>query len=214
MTLEAIAWLKAKSRPGFDTLHVALQRRVMQLELLAHGVVPQFEHVEHLRRRVNEWLTVRAGFICRRRARGEIEARPVRFTRFCSGEALVTLGARAGRTACESAVLMWHFTPGPTLPPPRAHTEFFDADTVGAHLVLRHWRAGDRFQPIGLKQPVKLQDFFTNQKIPRERRHELLLAVAANGEIFWVEGARIGERFKVTPSTRRILEWNWQQPAS
>lgn len=211
VTLEAIAWLNAKRRPAFGTLHVALQRRVTQIELLAHGVVPQFEHVEHLRTRANEWLTVHAGFICRRRASGEIEARPVRFTPFLSGEALVTLGTRAGRTACESAVLMWSFANGPALPPPCAHTEFFDADAVGAHVVVRHWREGDRFQPIGMKQPVKLQDFFTNQKIPRARRHELLLAESAGGEIFWVEGTRIGERFKVTPATRRILEWNWQR---
>ena len=154
VTLEAIAWLEQKRRGAFDTLHVALQRRITQIELLAHGIVPQFEHVEHLRTHVNEWLTLQAGFICRRRASGEIEARPVRFTRFYSGEALVTLGTRAGRTACESAVLMWSFAPGGTLPPPHAHTEFFDADAVGTSIVLRHWREGDRFQPIGMKQPV------------------------------------------------------------
>ena len=211
VTREAIAWLEKKRRGAFDTLHVALQRRVVQIELLAHGVVPQFEHVEHLRTHVNEWLTLHAGFICRRRASGEIEARPVRFTPFQSGEAHVALGTRAGRTACESAVLMWSFATGHTLPAPRAHTEFFDADAVGASIVLRHWREGDRFQPIGMKQPVKLQDFFTNQKVPRARRHELLLATTEGGEIFRVEGARIGERFKITPATRRILEWNWQR---
>ena len=212
VTLEAIAWLKAKRRKNFATLHVALQRRITQIELLAHGVVPEFEHVEQLRQRPGEWLTVHAGFICRRRASGEIEARPVRFMEFDSGEAQVTLGSRAGRAACESAVLMWSFAAGCSLPPPRTHTEFFDADAVGASITLRHWRAGDRFQPIGLRQPVKLQDFFTNQKTPRARRHELLLAIAEDGEIFWVEGARIGERFKITPATRRILEWNWQRP--
>ena len=211
VTREAIAWLEKKRRGAFDTLHVALQRRIVQIELLAHGIVPQFEHVEHLRQHVNEWLTLHAGFICRRRASGEIEARPVRFTQFYSGEAQVTLGTRAGRTACESVVLMWNFSRGHTLPPPRTHTEFFDADAVGANIVLRHWREGDRFQPIGMKQPVKLQDFFTNLKIPRERRHELFLATTESGEIFWVEGARIGERFKITPATRRILEWNWQR---
>jgi tRNA(Ile)-lysidine synthase len=58
---------------------------------------------------------------------------------------------------------------------------------------------------------VKLQDFFTNRKVPQERRHELLLGVTGSGEIFWVEGERIGERFKVTPDTRRILQWNWQR---
>ncbi len=211
VTLRAIAWLEQKRREDFTTLHVALQRRVVQIGLLAHGIIPQFEHVEELRTRPGEWLTLHAGFICRRRPGGDLEARPVRQVRFYSGEAHITLGTRAGRAACESAVLIWNFLPGPDLPPGRPHTEFFDADRVGESIALRHWRAGDRFQPIGMAQPVKLQDFFVNQKIPRERRHELLLATSHSGEIFWVEGERLGECCKVTPATRRILQWNWQR---
>ena len=211
VTREALAWLKQKRRGPFDALHVALQRRVIQTGLLAHDLVPQFEHVEQLRQHANEWVTLHAGFICRRRASGKIEARPAPFTSFCSSEAHVALGTRAGRTACETAVLRWSFTPGSALPPPRSRTEFFDADAVGVNIALRHWRKGDRFQPIGLKQSVKLQDFFTNRKVPRARRHELLLGATESGEIFWVEGMRIGEPFKITPATRRILEWNWQR---
>ena len=97
------------------------------------------------------------------------------------------------------------------LPRRAPRTEFFDQDRVGARIVLRHWLAGDRFQPIGLACEVKLQDWFTNQKIPRECRHELVIATTAAGEIFWVEGLRIGERFKVTPDTRSILQWRWNR---
>ena len=211
VTLEAIAWLKKERRGAFDTLHVALQRRVIQLGLLGHGVAPEFGHVEELRTQPGEWLTVRAGFICRRTAGGDIEARPVRRVNFLSGEAHVTLGQRAGRASVGAAMLTWSFRPGGELPPPRPHTECFDADAVGESIVLRHWRAGDRFQPIGSRHTVKLQDFFVNQKIPRDRRRELWLATARAGEIFWVEGQRIGERFKVTPATRRMLQWNWRQ---
>jgi len=38
--------------------------------------------------------------------------------------------------------------------------EYFDADKVGATVGLRHWKPGDRFQPIGLASPRKLQDLF------------------------------------------------------
>ena len=85
--------------------------------------------------------------------------------------------------------------------------EFFDAEKVGSIVRLRHWQAGDRFQPIGLSAATKLQDWFTNRKIPMARRRQLVLAENERGEVFWVEGERIGEGCKVTPATRRVLEW-------
>lgn len=89
--------------------------------------------------------------------------------------------------------------------------ELFDAVTVGSAIILRHWRKGDRYQPIGMSQKVKLQDFFTNQKVPRAARHQRVVATTATGEIFWVEGCRISERFKLTNSTTRCLLWHWER---
>jgi tRNA(Ile)-lysidine synthase len=79
--------------------------------------------------------------------------------------------------------------------------------------LLRHWRAGDRFWPIGLECPAKLQDLFTNLRVPREERRSRVIAEAAAGEVVWVEGLRIGERFKLTPRTRRVLELRWRRGA-
>jgi hypothetical protein len=62
-----------------------------------------------------------------------------------------------------------------------------------------------------MRNTVKLQDFFINQGIPRKRRHQLALASTASGEIFWVEGQRISERFKLTSRTIRRLHWAWQR---
>jgi tRNA(Ile)-lysidine synthase len=100
---------------------------------------------------------------------------------------------------------------GAARPKPLAGREFFDADKVGARIVLRHWRAGDRFQPIGMAQAVKLQDLFVNAKIPRARRHALIVAATAAGEIFWVEDLRLGERFKLDGTTRRRWRWSWRR---
>ena len=93
----------------------------------------------------------------------------------------------------------------------RANREVFDADCVGSEVVVRHWRPGDRFQPIGMTSAVKLQDLFTNRKIPRAERHELMVATNRNGELFWVEKLRISERFKVTRRSIRQLEWCWDR---
>jgi tRNA(Ile)-lysidine synthase len=83
--------------------------------------------------------------------------------------------------------------------------EFFDADALGAQISVRFWRAGDRFAPLGMRDGTKkLQDFFTDLKIPREVRAKIPLVCAENGEIAWVVGYRIGEKFKITPQTKRI----------
>ena len=89
--------------------------------------------------------------------------------------------------------------------------EIFDADKVGCVVMLRHWRPDDRFQPIGMKAPVKLQDLFTNQKIPREHRRALVVGQTRNGEIFWVEGLRLAEKFKLERGTSLQLRWRWQR---
>ena len=93
----------------------------------------------------------------------------------------------------------------------RANHECFDAGKLGIDIVLRHWRPGDRFQPIGMDAPVKLQNLFINQKIPRAHRHRLLVGTTADGELFWVEGLRLGERFKLDKKTRYQLQWRWKR---
>jgi hypothetical protein len=57
---------------------------------------------------------------------------------------------------------------------------------------------------------VKLQDIFVNSKVPRALRSRLALATAANGEVFWVEGLRISEAFKLDRASTRGLFWCWE----
>jgi tRNA(Ile)-lysidine synthase len=94
---------------------------------------------------------------------------------------------------------------------PEGGCEWFDADQVGPTVLLRHWSSGDRFQPIGMKGSVKLQDWFTNRKVPAARRRRLVVATTMDGEIFWIEGQRISERFKLDKATRRRLKWVWHR---
>jgi tRNA(Ile)-lysidine synthase len=130
----------------------------------------------------------------------------------------VIFGGRRGQGTFAGLKWKWEASNGPGLRWPRfaKGCEWFDADKIGVNAVLRHWRTGDRFQPSGFEASAKLQDLFVNQKIPRERRHQLVVAATASGEIWWVEGLRIGEKFKLTPATRRRLKWGWQrvEPAS
>jgi tRNA(Ile)-lysidine synthase len=80
----------------------------------------------------------------------------------------------------------------------------FDLDVVGRKLTVRARRRGDRFQPLGMESPKKLQDFMVDAKIPRAWRDNVPL-VCSPQHILWVVGWRIDHRARVTPSTKRVL---------
>ncbi len=77
-------------------------------------------------------------------------------------------------------------------------------------LKLRRWQPGDVFQPLGMQgKHQKLQDFFTNQKLSRFDKEKVWLLESA-GEICWIVGHRLDERFKVTDQTQSCLHIQWQ----
>jgi tRNA(Ile)-lysidine synthase len=84
----------------------------------------------------------------------------------------------------------------------------FDADTLGAHLAVRPWQAGDRMRPQGLGGSRTLQDLFTDRKVPRERRARVPVVIAGD-EIAWVPGVAAGERFVAGPGTTRRVALRW-----
>jgi tRNA(Ile)-lysidine synthetase-like protein len=145
---------------------------------------------------------------------GQVHLQAARAEQFKTGSATVELEGRAGEVEFDGARIWWGIHSRGVVQRPKAEAgrECFDADKVGSLVRLRHWRPGDRFQPIGMASTVKLQDFFTNHKVPWGQRHQLILAVTAKGEVFWVEGMRISEPFKLTKETIRCLQWRWKRP--
>jgi tRNA(Ile)-lysidine synthase len=81
---------------------------------------------------------------------------------------------------------------------------YLDADACGGRLSVRRRRPGDRFHPLGLARPKKLQDFLVDAHVARSERDALPLVCAARG-IVWVAGQRPAEWAKVTRETRRVL---------
>ena len=80
-----------------------------------------------------------------------------------------------------------------------------DADKIQFPLTLRHWHHGDRFHPLGMKGSKLLSDFFVDQKFTEWQKRNVWLLVSADGDILWVVGYRIDERYKVTISTKTIF---------
>jgi tRNA(Ile)-lysidine synthase len=199
----------------FADLPVAVQRRVLQQQLTKLGVASDFDLVEQLRRSAEKLVSVRPGLSVTRDSLGKIRrvnSSGLKAAKFSDDELKLKLSGRAGRAEFGGLKFRWAFKKiSDSRGRSSRQAEFYDADKIGGEIVLRHWRAGDRFQPIGMKSAVKLQDLFVNAKIPAARRRKLVLATTATGEIFWVAGLRIGEPFKLTAQTARNLVWNWSK---
>lgn len=214
VTERAQAVLSRRNPCAFSRLPVAIQRQMLRLQLIDSGFTPDFDTIEKLRTGKSTHITLAPGTSVYRdrfgrlyvehRAPGTAGAEPS-----IVDTMELELNRPAGRVCFHGVAIRWSVLPaGSRKPRPvPGRVEYFDADAVGKRVRLRHWRAGDRFRPIGMRAAAKLQDLFVNNKVPREVRHRLLLAESETGEIFWVEGLRIGEQFKVGPHTRRLLRW-------
>ena len=182
------------------------------MQLSEAGVPADFDLIEQLRESANRLVSVSSTLSVLRDAAGGVKLHTRLPAEFNADQLAVDLAGRAGEAMFDGVHVRWRFDTVKKFKRPAARPacESFDADKVGGRITLRHWRPGDRFQPIGMKSAAKLQDLFTNRKIPRARRRELVVAVAGSGEIFWVEGLRISEGFKLTPHTKRCLLWHWR----
>ncbi|MGA2924621.1 MAG: tRNA lysidine(34) synthetase TilS [Solirubrobacteraceae bacterium] len=96
--------------------------------------------------------------------------------------------------------------------PERAGPGVLDRVALGARLRVRSWRAGDRMSPLGLRGSKSLQDLFTARRVPRERRRLLPVVESEGGEIVWVAGVAMSERFKVTATTRQTVQLSVREP--
>ncbi len=85
------------------------------------------------------------------------------------------------------------------------HTAYLDRDRLCFPLVVRNFRAGDRFSPLGTSGSQKLKKFFIDHKIARAERRSCPI-VLSQGDIIWVAGHRLAQLARVTSETRRVLK--------
>ena len=83
--------------------------------------------------------------------------------------------------------------------------EFIDADKLQSPLIARSLQQGDYFYPVNGAGKKKVADYFIDAKIPFHQRPAIPILASA-GDIVWICGCRLDDRFKVTERTNNIYK--------
>jgi tRNA(Ile)-lysidine synthase len=88
-------------------------------------------------------------------------------------------------------------------------TAQLDAKELSFPMLLRRWKAGDYFYPLGMRKKKKLARFFIDLRLPKNQKENIWVLESA-GRIIWILGHRIDDRFKVTVKTKSILHLTFE----
>ena len=85
------------------------------------------------------------------------------------------------------------------------NTVYVDIEKIKFPLIIRPRKPGDFFYPFGFGKKKKIQDFFVDEKIPRDER-DLIPIIENSGEIVFIAGYRLDDRYKIEHNTKRCLK--------
>ena len=89
-------------------------------------------------------------------------------------------------------------------------TELVDGSLLGESLRLRKWQAGDWMIPLGLSRRKKVSDILIDQRVNRFEK-EVQYVLTSRGNIVWLCGRRLDDRFKIMPQTSLIKRLSWNK---
>jgi tRNA(Ile)-lysidine synthase len=83
--------------------------------------------------------------------------------------------------------------------------EVIDRDQLVFPLQLRKWKAGDKMRPLGMQGKKKVSDILTDLKIARAQKDNTFVLLS-EGKVVWLVGHRLDDRFKVTDTSKKLLQ--------
>ena len=86
-----------------------------------------------------------------------------------------------------------------------------DYDKLKLPLKTRIWQQGDRFHPLGMRGTKLVSDFFNDNNFTAFQKKITPILVDSDGQIVWIVGHRIDDRFKITEKTKTIYQINFEK---
>ena len=208
--IERIRGEAVTSEAGIDTIRLdridpAFPQGFVIYELLSSGYGFKGDVIDSLCHALEQGATGRRFYAREHVAcidRGRIVVAPVAPDDAC----LTTVPKGALRSYCGNSVLYYEYCDIDTIKNfgVPEHIAQIDADRLQFPLTLRRWQEGDWFVPFGMTGRKKGADFLVDAKVSvAEKQRQFVLV--SGGEIAWLVGRRIDDRYRLTPETENVL---------
>ncbi len=204
---------------GFQPLHPAVKRRVIEKVCWEFGTPPDYDHIEKICSLAEQGRTG-AEIHLRRGLRLYKNSTSLDFLQRTGGEKFrgrmqqamlsPTVIEGPGKVDIDALQMQLNIAYLSRVPEELSEKSLLlDAGVVSFPVLLRAPRPGERFTPQGMQGSKKVARFLADCRIARNRRRIYPVLVSSKNEIMAVLGLRVDSKYAATPQTTEFLLLSW-----